>query len=292
MYNKYFGNYLLKKKIITPEQLKEVLNKQESSRVKLGVLAIESGLMNAQQVNKVHHLQAIKDMRFGDLAIEVGFLTKADLETLLTKQKESHILLGQILLDQGLLTFEKYEKLLLSYKEDSGFSEEEIQILKSSNTDDIVKMIMGNQEDTEMLVFEEYIELFVRNIIRFIDREMMIERPYTKDSYAYENLASQKIIGDYNIETGISAEEETAVEFASIYAEEAIDSMNDLVKDALGEFMNCQNGLFISNLYHKNIKCDLEAQTMDQEGELKALNKLLIVPCQLSFGKIEIVLNI
>ncbi|WKY44740.1 chemotaxis protein CheX [Eubacteriaceae bacterium ES2] len=289
MYNKYFGNYLLKKRIVSPEQLKQVLKAQESARVMLGVLAIESGMMNAAQINKVHGLQMTKDMRFGELAIAEGFITEENLAVLLKKQKESHVLLGQILLDQGILDYEAYEKILAAYKIDSGFSDHEIEVLKGNNTDEIVRMIIGN--DPELAIFEEYMELFVRNLVRFIDRDLIIEKPFAVDNFTYEYLASQQIVGDYKIATAICADAETAVKFAAVYAEETIESMNDLAKDALGEFMNCQNGLFISNLYHKNVKCDLEAQMFSQKGELKAVNQLLVVPCQLGFGKIEIIFN-
>ncbi len=292
MYNKYFGNYLLKKQIISPEQLKEVLRAQESTRVKLGVLAIESGLMNASQVKRIHQEQMTKDMRFGDIAVGAGYMTESQLLELLKKQRESHVLLGQILVDQEILSYESYERLLEKYKKDSGFTERELEILKSNNTDQIVGMMLENLEKPNEGVFKEYIELFIRNIVRFIDSEVIIEKPYVTDNYSYDYFAFQKIIGEHDILTGILTDEASAVKFAAIYAEEPIETMDALAKDSLGEFMNCQNGLFISNLYHKSVKCDLEPQMISHDGILKAKNQLIIVPCQLNFGKIEIVFNI
>jgi hypothetical protein len=70
MFNKYFGNYILRKNIINHNDLKTVLEKQHSTRVKLGVLAIESGYMSAAEVTKVHRLQSVQDKRFGEIAIE------------------------------------------------------------------------------------------------------------------------------------------------------------------------------------------------------------------------------
>ena len=68
MFNRYFGNYLLSKRIISSDKLKTVLEQQNEGRVKLGVLAIESGYMKAEQVTKIHDLQVKKDRRFGELA--------------------------------------------------------------------------------------------------------------------------------------------------------------------------------------------------------------------------------
>jgi CheY-specific phosphatase CheX len=292
MYNKYFGNFLLQKQIITPDQLKGVLRLQEEAHVKLGILAIESGIMNASQVVKVHHMQSTQDRRFGDLAVEQGYMTEDNLVTLLSKQRESHVLLGQILVDQKLLSYEVYESLLAKYREESGFTQDEIDVLKRNNPDEIVKMLLRDIQGQDAVLFKAYIELFVRNIIRFVDREMIIEKPFVSDAYAYENVAFQKIVGAHTIITGIAAADKAAVKFASIYADDKFETMDIYAKDSLGEFMNCQNGLFISNLYHQNIKCDLEPQQTAQNGVLKTAGQLLIVPCQLSFGKIDIVFGL
>ncbi len=60
MFNKYFGNYILTKKVLSNDQIRGVLAKQQTARAKLGVLAIESGYMTAFQVNRVHKLQVLR----------------------------------------------------------------------------------------------------------------------------------------------------------------------------------------------------------------------------------------
>lgn len=47
MFSQYFGQYLLNEKYLTAEQLKASLEYQQSVRLKLGVLAINAGYMNA-----------------------------------------------------------------------------------------------------------------------------------------------------------------------------------------------------------------------------------------------------
>ncbi|MCG8484747.1 MAG: hypothetical protein MJA31_15645 [Clostridia bacterium] len=292
MFNKYFGNYILTKNIITNDQLKNVLSKQKSAKVKLGVLAIESGYMNAFQVNRVHKLQVLQDKRFGEIAINEGFLTEEKLAGLLSSQKNSHIMIGQILVDEEILTYDEYEKLLIEYKKDSGFTDKEIEILKSNNTDEIVNMFIKMQKTNEVVLFQEYVELFLRNIIRFVDSDLMIDKPYCLVSYEYKNLASQEIVGENKIITGISADDEVLVKFAGIYAEEEITEMDEMARDAIGEFMNCQNGLFVSNLYHKGINHDLNPQKFDFNSRLNQNNQLFVLPCSLSIGNIDIIFNI
>lgn len=289
MFNKYFGNYILAKKVVTAEQLKEVLEQQQSARVKLGVLAIESGYMTAFQVNRVHKLQVMQDKRFGEIAISEGILTEEQLTELLSKQKTSQIMLGQILVDNKLLSYEEYESLLNQYKKDSGFSDGEIEILKSNNTDEIVTLFLKMEKTEKVEIFSEYIELFIRNIIRFIDIDVIIDSPYIADEFSYEHYASQEITGDYSIQTGIAADSAVFAKFAGIYAEEELTSVDELAKDAIGEFMNSLNGLFVSNLYHNEMNFDLRPQTYDGNGAVVFNEQLFVLPCELSFGKINLI---
>ncbi|MBC7961112.1 MAG: hypothetical protein H7X94_14730, partial [Vallitaleaceae bacterium] len=142
MFNQYFGNYILEKKFITPEQLRIVLEEQKSVKVKLGILAIDAGYMSAAEVNKIHKLQAARDKKFGELAIEEGYLTINRLEDLLGVQKNSNVVLGQALIEKGFFTFDKYEEVLFQYNEQSGFNSEELRALRNNDLEKIVEMFL------------------------------------------------------------------------------------------------------------------------------------------------------
>ena len=53
MYAQFFGNYLLSKHIVTPEQLIQAIEEQHIRHIKVGLLAINAGLMTAEQVDKI-----------------------------------------------------------------------------------------------------------------------------------------------------------------------------------------------------------------------------------------------
>lgn len=287
MFNQYFGNYLLEKKILKPEELRTVLAEQKSVKAKLGVLAIDSGYMNAAQVERVHRLQATKDKRFGELAIEKGYLTEEQLNELLHMQQKSNILLGQTLIEKGFFTFEKYEEVLLQYRQDSGLSAEEIQALKNSDVEKIAEIFLKNLPKEHYDLIHDYFELFIRNIIRFIDGEIRVEEAKEAGSYSYEYLVTQRIEGAYNLFAGFAAGEPALTKFASAYAEEELEGMNALAKDALGEFLNCQNGLFLSHMSHQGVDLDLLPSEVKEHGVVKPDGKMYVIPCHLSFGKID-----
>lgn len=287
MFNQHFGNYLLERKILTPNELKQVLEEAKAVKVKLGILAIDSGLMNAAQVDRIHNLQASKDRMFGQLAVDEGYLSEDQLNKLLNKQKESNVLLGQVLIEKGFFNFKKYEEVLFQYRQDSNLTADEIQALKDNNVRKIVGIFLKTLSDVHSDILYEYLELFIRNIVRFIDDGIRVGKAEEIDSYTYDYLVTQGIVGKRNFFSGFSASEAVLSRFASIYAEEEVLSIDDLAKDALGEFLNCHNGLYLSNLSHKGIDLDLLPAEVKKDGNLKTIKKLYLIPCFMNFGKID-----
>ncbi len=298
MFNQYFGNYLLEKRIITPEQLRIVLEEQKTIKVKLGVLAIDAGYMNAAQVNSIHMLQAAKDKKFGELAIEEGYLNADKLDELLNAQKKSNVLLGQALIEKGYFDFEKYEEVLLQYNKDSGFNPDEIKALKENDVEKIVQIFLKTVNNADSHLHHDYFELFIRNLVRFIDDEIRMEEAREIDTYPFSYFITQRMEGEQNLFTGFAGSESTMVKFgaafmtsfASIY-NESLNGMDAIVKDALGEFMNCQNGLFLSNMSHQGVDLELVPSEIKENGLLKPVKNIYVVPCYLSFGKIDFIFS-
>ena len=76
MFTQFFGSYLLNKKIVSAANLRVALEKKDTTRVKLGVLAINAGYMTAKQVDAIHKKQATVDKRIGDIAVDMGYFTR------------------------------------------------------------------------------------------------------------------------------------------------------------------------------------------------------------------------
>lgn len=288
-FNQYFGNYLVEKKILKPEELSMVTEKRKSIKVKLGVLAIDSGLMNAAQVNRIHRLQAVRDRKFGELAIEEGYLTEAQVEELLSEQKKINKLIGQILIEKGIFTFEKYEEMLLQYRRESGLTDDEFQALRTNDVKKIAEIFIRDLPVKNIGIIHQYFELFIRNLIRFVDDEIRVEAASETDSYPFGFLVTQRMEGKYGFFSGISAPESILARFASVYSEQDWNTVNELAEDALEEFLNCQNALFISNLSHTGANWELNLPEVKKNGVLKPVRKLFVIPCHLSFGKIDFI---
>ncbi|QLA16879.1 hypothetical protein [Desulfolutivibrio sulfoxidireducens] len=284
MFSHFFGHYLLEKKHITPGQLREVLALQDSVRVKIGILAIDAGYMTAAQVETVHRLQATFDMRFGEIAIGKGYLTEETLTDLLSRQSKRHLLVSQALADKGILTFERIEQALAAYRRDSGLCEAEFEALKKNDMDAVAAALARMPELGDPEVYAGYFALFVRNLVRFIDDGIAFKRAVRVAEQPFEHLVYQEMDGRFKLFTGLAGSGMAMAAFASRYARAGIPDWGDYARDALGEFLNVQNGLFLSKLSNDWVELELLPPESRSDRSIRSVGVVYAIPFTLPFG--------
>ncbi len=292
MFSQFFGNYLLKNGLVTAEQLREVLALQDTVRVKLGILAIDAGFMTAEQVERTNQLQAQVDKRFGEIAIEEGYMTEEQLSELLGKQSNRHLLLSQAFIDKEIFSFEQIGKILDDYRNDSGMDEREFEALKNNDVDVVTKSIVRMPELAEPQVYMDYFTLFVRNLVRFIDDNIFLEPAEQLKEEPFEALIHSEMEGRYRIFTGFSGPKEGMAEFGRRFAKMDVDGLDEVARDSLGEFMNTQNGLFLSNLSNQWVELELNPSEFREDGVIKSIGVVYKIPFTLPFGKFVFYLGV
>lgn len=285
MFSQFFGNYLLKGGFITAPQLRDVLALQDSVRVKIGVLAIDAGYMTAEQVEHTNKLQAQFDRRFGEIAIDEGYMTEENLTEILTQQNKRHLLISQALLDSGLLSFEEIARVLEDFRKDSGLNEAEFDALKKNDMDTVTKAIVKMPDLGDSHVYGEYFSLLVRNIVRFIDDNIMVQPAEKIQEDSFQALVYQEMDGRFKIYTGVCGSLEGMAEFAKRFAKMDITSFDALAIDSLSEFMNMQNGLFLSKLSNEWVELELYPSESKTDGTLKSIGVVYKAPFSLPFGE-------
>lgn len=268
MFSQYFGHYLLNKRLINLLQLQDVLELQKSNHVKLGILAINEGFMSVEQVDETHEKQMLMDKKFGEIAIELGFLTEDQLEILLTAQNKSHLLIGQTLIDRGYLTLKQYSEALINYKKDHSLSDEQFQNISNGDIETLINRTLTVGHPYLRDVYIDYLSLFAKNMIRFIDDQTHIEaQPFTEPEII-PWLVTQKISGDMHLWTGIATDESLFLHIASKFAQEEFDQPDEYAQASISEFLNLHNGLFLVNMSNQNIELDMEPQKVHQDAQL------------------------
>ena len=186
MFGTFFCNYLERKGAITAEQRGVILNQLKKSALKLGFLAISEKMITIVQAAEINALQAQQDKRFGELAIEKGYLTERQLEKLLALQGDPYFHFLQVVTEEEIMTEEEVEARFYELRRDFGFSEKEFADLRSGDLEKLINLFIS----TGVSNYDAYISLAIRNIIRFIDRQIYISGISKTFEYEAKNISS------------------------------------------------------------------------------------------------------
>ncbi len=238
------GNYLAESGKITREQLKMVMEKQDSVRVKLGLIAVSEGMMTLEEAERVNRLQAIEDKRFGDIAIEKGYLTRLQLDKLLKKQGSAYLIFVQTLVNEGLVALDELDWLLNDFRQENGYSFSELEDIKSDEADRIVPLLLpeGGKQFTELVC------TVVRVMIRLIDRHIYIGKAAMVEEFPTSDSAIQIFKWEQGLADSFSERDGALLNVCSVFGREKFERLDIDALDAAGELLNCVNGLYVSGL--------------------------------------------
>ncbi len=293
MYNQFFGNYLFSKGYVTKEQLIPALIRQDNERVRVGILALYSGYMSANEVEYITELQNERGKKFSELAIENGYLTQDQVLELLDAECPSFVTLGQILIDNGVFGYEEFYNILADYRSQNEFLELE---LNEENKDEIQCLIddFSLLSDSSFSSFgKSYLELLFNNFIRFIGDDFTALPPDICMEFPTECCVKQPINGNYEINTYVSMDSQTALAFAERYTGEVFEECNEYVRASLEDFLNLHNGLFIVNASNDNSN-ELTIGVIESEDDSLVTfnNKAYHFPIFYPFGIVHFIIEI
>lgn len=252
MFDRIFGEYLVKNEVITAKQLEIAYMLEESAYAKLGVIAASEGLITVEQANEVNQAQTVFDKKFGDIAIDKNFLTQEQVDRLLKLQGNLYLVFVQALIDSDALTLEQSQEYLLKYQKENGFTATEIMTLKSGDMDKINPILLSIKEE----ICQKLVDVMIRTIYRFIDRHVYILTCKRVSHIQVPNIGYQVQIGDFNIFTAITGADECIIQMGKLFAGEIFVDSKDEALDAVSELNNIVNGLFAT-------ECSLEKIDMD-----------------------------
>ncbi len=115
----HFGLYLQKQGIISAEQLVAAIAEQFHTRVPIGQLALEEGILSARDIFTVLRSQSDSpNERFGEVAIELGMMSRPQLIHLLMLQADRQRPISEILVRQGAISERDCVSELANYRLD------------------------------------------------------------------------------------------------------------------------------------------------------------------------------
>ena len=286
MFSHFFGNYLIRNGKITKQQFHEILLIQKTIRVKLGLMAVASRLLTVDQADQINRIQATKDKRFGDIAVEKGYLTEDQVDFLLSQQGSPFMAFTQAAIENGALTFNDINTMITAFQNEFSIPDDVLTAMKDGNSEAFTKQFLHINEP----LFYEHFSLFLRNIIRFIQRDIYFESAYADDSYAFDYLASQELKGQYDIFVALAGNDDALLEIANPYADETFEEVDEDAFDAVCEFINCVNGLYARTLFEKSIEEDMLPPLFYKNQTLISSGNFYVLPVYINDKKVDIII--
>ena len=288
MFGLYFGKYLVEKKRISQSQYEELIRLQQNARAKLGVIAVSEKLLTTKQAEEINNLQKVMDKRFGDIAIEKGYLLAEEVAHLLNMQGNPYLQFIQVCSDNNILTLDEIEELLDDFKAEYGFSDSDVDALKSGDIDRIIPVFVSRSSS----LCNDCISLNIRNIVRFISSNIRLNKSYKVNSYHYDTISCQNLTGDHSLFVAFAASGDNLLQIANPFAKEDFSQMNEDAFDSVCEFINCNNGLFASELSHKDIHIDMTPPLFYTNGKLTSEGDIYIVPVVINDRQVDLLVAV
>ncbi len=274
MFGQYFGNYLIEKNKISQAEFEDVMMQQQISRLKLGFIAVAEKLLTTKQAEEINEIQKKLDRRFGDIAVEKGYLLTEEVTHLLNMQGNSYLKFIQALTENNILDIKEIETCLEDFKRDKGFSDSDLEALKSGDIDRIIPVFV----DVDVPFSGDCISLALRNVVRFINNNIRLEKSFKVRKYPFQNLAYQRMVGDHQIFVGFSGSDKALLSIAGPFAKEEFKDMDEDAFDSVCEFINCSNGLYASKLSLTDIHIDMTPPLFDKGKILETNGDICVVP--------------
>ena len=144
--------------------------------------------------------------------------------------------------NQQLMTIEQLEQILLDYRCENNFTASDMDALKSDDVDSILPLFLP--VDSE--VYYGIAGTAVRTLMRLVDTGLYPDKAYIMQKTEDENGALQKVEGEKGFVSALGGKGNALQFTASVFGQEKFASVDEDALDAIGELLNCINGLYVS----------------------------------------------
>lgn len=280
------GHYLVDIGQITREQLHDLLKEHHKVRVKLGLIAVSEGLMTQEEADRVNRLQAIMDMRFGDIAVEERYLTEEQVESLLKKQGNAYLAFAQALENQQIMKMEQLEQLSVDFQYDNNYTASDMEALKSDDIDRILTLYLPLEGEH----YGRIAGIALKTLMRLVDQDIWLKSARLVSAWESDRGSFQKVEGKTTFSCGLVGRADALAPMAGVFGQEHFMAVDEDALDAIGEIINCINGLVVTNLSEKEEGLELCPPYFSMDMERIESNELLAISMEILGRDVDLVI--
>lgn len=288
MINRLFGNYLVEKQILSQDQLEDLLPVQKDFKAEAATIAVINKVLTSAAVLELLDRIDTGNERFGETAIDAGYLTDEKLDEILTYQSNSFMKFIQSLLNRGAFTLDQINPFLDEFQQNGGYNDAQLSSLIHDDLAECVNIFVP----LKSVLLKEFIRTLVQTIRRLIDCDAYLDKAYTARSLQLDKYACQTIVGDMHMRVYISAPDNNLLAIANHFTEDTYNAVGEDALDNVGEFINCVNGLFATNLSYDDVAIDMNAPEYSIDGPFISNEKLYVIPVHANGYSFQAILEV
>ncbi len=274
MLNRLFGNYLVEKGKLTLEQLNILLPVKKEFKAGLEIIAVVTKAMTPTAVQELINSIDKEIEHFGETAVNQGMITDDKLDELLTYQSNDFMKFAQLLVDHGYVLYDTINHEMDEFQQKRDLSDVQLSALIHDDLDQCINIFVPLKSPQ----LKELAKTFVQTIRRLIDKDVYLEKAYTAHSVQLDKYACQMIVGDMHLKFYISASNDGLLAIANHFTGDTYATVTEDALDSVGEFINCVNGLFATNMSYDNISVDMNSPEYAMEGPFISNEMLYVIP--------------
>lgn len=274
MLNRLFGNYLVTKKCITQEQLNKLLPVPKELVAEIETISIVRRVLTPAQVQELMDKKTDKTVRFGDIAMEEGYISDDRLDQLVSFQTNAFMKFMQSLVNENFVRLDQLNQIINAFQTENEYTDEQMDSLILDDLEEIINIFVPLKNKR----FKELTETLIQTMKRMIDKEVYLDKAYASNSLQLDSYAGQAVNGDLNFKVYLSGSGDNLLGVANYFTDEKYRSLDADALDNVGEFINCVNGLFATNLSYDDIMIDMDSPDYSMEGLFLHENKLFVIP--------------
>lgn len=274
MLNRLFGNYLVEKGKLTSEQLNILLPVEKEFKAGVEIIAIILKAMTPTAVRELTNSIDKEIEHFGEMAVNQGLLTDYKLEELLAYQSNNFMKFVQLLVDHDYVSYESINHEIDEFQQRKGLNDVQLSALIHDDLDQCISIFVPLKSPQ----LKELTKTLMQTMRRLIDRDVYLDNAYTAHSIQLDKYACQMIIGDLRMKFYISASNDGLLAIANHFTGDTYATVTEDALDSVGEFINCVNGLFATNMSYDNISVDMNSPEYAMEGPFISNETLYVIP--------------
>ena len=180
----------------------------------------------------------------------------------------------QLLINQQYIRMDQLNQVISSFETEKEYTDSQMNSLILDDIEEITKIFVPLKSKQ----LQELTVTLIQTIKRLIDKEVYLDKAYTANSLQLDSYAGQLVNGDMNFKLYISGSGDNLLGIANYFTGNNYSHLNEDALDNVGEFINCVNGLFATNLSYSDIVIDMLSPEYSMEGIYLNENKLFVIP--------------